>query len=218
MLRAVAVAVPRHLLMHRPAATTCMQIKLSFVSRRLRQMEAALAGLPDGSVNPEKLARAGEALAALRDQLTDLRAAEIVLCPKARSRRPTSHCHGAGFPVPSPWFALAQRPGSNPCAECNHRQPAQDGARPRCAHCHDTSSNAGESTPVITEVACFMQVDDAAKWGRPLEAAEVRVQLEAHGRTVAKWLGRAAKLLERVQGLRLRSESPGEGSHFTFRL
>ncbi len=55
---------------------------------RLRQMEAALAGLPDGSVNPEKLARAGEALAALRDQLTDLRAAEIVLCPKARDHFP----------------------------------------------------------------------------------------------------------------------------------
>ena len=48
-------------------------------------MEAALAGLPPGSVNPEKQARAGEALAALRDQLTDLRAAEIVLCPKAGS-------------------------------------------------------------------------------------------------------------------------------------
>ncbi len=57
-----------------------------------------------------------------------------------------------------------------------------------------------------------MQVDDAAKSGRPMEAAEVRVQLEAHGQTVAKWLARAAKLLERVQGLRLRSESPGEGS------
>ena len=55
-------------------------------------------------------------------------------------------------------------------------------------------------------------MDDAAKSGRPLEAAEVRVQLEAHGRAVAKWLARAAKLLERVQGLRLRSESPGEGS------
>ena len=47
-------------------------------------MEAALAALPAGSVNPEKAARAGEALAALRDQLTDMRAAEIVLCPKAR--------------------------------------------------------------------------------------------------------------------------------------
>ena len=55
-----------------------------------------------------------------------------------------------------------------------------------------------------------MQVDDAAKSGRPLEAAEVRVQLEAHGRMVAKWLARAGKLLERVQGLRLRSESPGD--------
>ena len=51
---------------------------------RLRQMEASLAALPAGSVNPEKLARAGEALAALRDQLTNMRAAEIVLCPKAR--------------------------------------------------------------------------------------------------------------------------------------
>jgi hypothetical protein len=49
-------------------------------------MEASLAALPAGSVNPEKLARAAEALAALRDQLTDMRAAEIVLCPKARSR------------------------------------------------------------------------------------------------------------------------------------
>ena len=47
-------------------------------------MEASLAALPEGSVNPEKLARAAEALAALRDQLTDMRAAEIVLCPKAR--------------------------------------------------------------------------------------------------------------------------------------
>ena len=62
----------------------------------------------------------------------------------------------------------------------------------------------------MTAGSCLIQVDDAAKSGRPLEAAEVRVQLEAHGRMVAKWLARAAKLLERVQGLRLRSESPGE--------
>ena len=55
-----------------------------------------------------------------------------------------------------------------------------------------------------------MQVDDAAKSGRPLEVAEVRLQLEAHGRMVAKWVSRAAKLVERVQALRLRSESPGD--------
>ena len=62
-------------------------------------MEAALAGLPPGSVNPEKLARAGEALGALRDQLTDLRAAEIVLCPKARGSR-------AAASAPMPWASL----------------------------------------------------------------------------------------------------------------
>ena len=74
-------------------------------------MEAALAGLPDGSVNPEKLARAGEALSALRDQLTDLRAAEIVLCPKARVSMPRlmvscseRFCHAAQDETRSaPW-------------------------------------------------------------------------------------------------------------------
>jgi hypothetical protein len=54
-----------------------------------------------------------------------------------------------------------------------------------------------------------VQVDDAAKSGLPLDVAEAHLQLEAHGRLVAKWLSRAAKLLERVQGLRERSASPG---------
>ena len=46
--------------------------------------------------------------------------------------------------------------------------------------------------------------------GRPLDVAEARLQLEAHGRLVAKWLARAAKLLERIQALRERSTSPGK--------
>lgn len=49
----------------------------------------------------------------------------------------------------------------------------------------------------------------AARSGAPAEAAELRLQLEAHARLSAQWGAKASKLLERLRSLQQRSNSPG---------
>ena len=49
----------------------------------------------------------------------------------------------------------------------------------------------------------------AARGGGAAEAAELRLQLEAHARLSEQWGAKAAKLLERVLSLQQRSSGPG---------
>ena len=117
---------------------------------RLRQMEASVAALPSGSVNPEKLARAAEALSALRDQLTDMRAAEIVLCPKVRGVRPIG-CSAINSGLPARRDGPASR---RPCIS-------------QSARCYRLGPQKAVPMNCVSSCKSAERLDRASCWARP---------------------------------------------------